>query len=275
MESPASFILLPNANFRPKSQLCLGTLLPEDGNRKGFPDPKRALNNDRRIPIPEVEPNTVQERDFEFVTGRSTTTSGGIWADATSLVEIGAGGDAHLAHGTTVTIRARALETVTFLPSLDYIKESLNLAYVNRIWGKRSFIWSPPKPPFFLVTGVKTVQSAEIERKSGKGAGFEAKAGLDGTPAGVPAKVGVRASHATNDDSTTKSEITTPFVLAYEVRRVQLGKQGEFAEEDSNRGQLHDDNNEGDGGDDQLFTNLDVIVLTPDKVGDGSADSSD
>jgi hypothetical protein len=159
--------------------------------------------------------------DYHLKTGKTVGGSIGLWADFLGPI-LGIGGNATIDWKTTKEqdVTCDLLETRWFLPSLDYIKQSIadpnvkNYIIQNRSWLGNSKL--------FMVTGIKIAHNASFAYKVIKERGVKFHFGLDGTNSGVPLSIGPEAD-LRNDPSREESfKIAEPFVLAYRINEIKI-----------------------------------------------------
>lgn len=199
------------------------TFIPQDtdivlGNIIKDPaDPERPLNARDRLPIPEADLRRSEVQGWKDDVDKQRGIGGGV--NASFLSPLGA--SFNLKHsfqkGQQDRLEARHLKTVHFDPTPAYILQSFHnspdvLKYIN----DTSF-----KKKLYMVIGTKVAYGAK--RSKAKSHLNETSVGLGAT--GLPGlEAGPEASLNSKDSRITSFDESTPFVLAFRLRRIRYSR---------------------------------------------------
>jgi hypothetical protein len=216
-------MLPPNVLFPPQEKIKPGVVLR--GGRHGMPDPSLPLH-DSSDSVQGLEVTPFDD-GFQYDGDRSAQTNVGIWLDAVSLVEIGLGGERGNNH--SLNIDAARAEITRFTPDNAFVA-SLMTNIILAEYTKR-----PRCSPVYLVTGVMVAENATFEVKNEKSQGYKAKIVINGEGFGIPMKIGPELDRNTKDAGGPTWKLAKPFVLAYEVWKIQKKITGSIGSGPHNR----------------------------------------
>ncbi|KAL7908290.1 hypothetical protein GGI35DRAFT_57445 [Trichoderma velutinum] len=117
--------------------------------------------------------------------------------------------------GTTRKWILQKLESETFLPELEYVKEILNKGDVPA-----ATKWWKLQLRIFLVTGVRIARGASVSVTDLHKTSVSIKAGVDGSSQGVPVQVGLGAALGQETEQTENAEESSDFVFAYRLHEI-------------------------------------------------------
>ena len=226
-----TYILAPNWDFLPDGPIFLGSLIINAKN------PARSLNRKNRIAIEPTDITISPKNDWSIRREELLSGRVGIWATFLApMLGVGADSAVHRSRDKDELYECKTLETQYFQPDEVYIAKSLQdpivKAYTEKFWNSC----------VYMVTGIKIAKGATAKTSNGTGLGGEVKAGLDGTPAGVPAGGGPEVKGEKKDKMTVRFGGSEDFILAYRLIRIKPKKDGSFVETDYNKlTLLHDD----------------------------------
>jgi hypothetical protein len=234
-----SFMLLPNFSFLPDRDLHLGTILTSVKGSK-LPDPKRPLNKSTRR---EISPSDVQTQEFKpwsWDSSKHTSTGGGLHADVPLLTGIGSSFTKSAAKGNSLMIRCDSMIVSSFRPDIRYLAQTVQDEVVKAI-AQKLF-----GPPLYMIVGLMTAVGAQIVVSQDRNHEFASGLGVDGTPLGVPLTVGPSAERSHSSSFNLVGTTTEPFLLAYEIVRIRMKRDGTVKEQDENKWALFNDEEPGD-----------------------------
>ena len=229
-----SFMLPPNFRFPPNGHIQVGMLLT-DGPKKGVPNPNKPWNVDSRVAPTSVQ--TDPQPEFHYEGANTANTKAGIWVDAATLVEIGFGGER--GHDYHLRVDTGPVETTTFVPDETYIANALRLEPLLKEHTKR-----PACKPVYMVTGIMIATSATIEVQTDAHNMLKAKVMLDANGFGVPVKIGPEFERETTQSRAPTYTLPQPFILAYELWKIQKKWTGGFTQTIHDAYALWDDSSE-------------------------------
>jgi hypothetical protein len=96
-------------------------------------------------------------------------------------------------------------------------------------------------PSLYMVVGLMIANSAEITVSQERSSGYSKNLSLDGTSVGVPLAVGPNAGYNRSSSMSHESVPTEPFILAYEIIRLRMKRNGTVKEHDENQWALFND----------------------------------
>jgi hypothetical protein len=249
-----TFMLLPDFAFLPDKDVLLGSILPTTKDSKR-PDPRRPLT--ARVP---VVSDDISEQAFEpwaWDSDKSSSTSGGVFADLSIITGIGAGVEGSHGNTTGLTIKCERVDRSTFHPSSTSISGAMADDTISRILKKFT------RPSIYIVTGLMVAHEASIEVKKSKNIGGGAHASVNVTQTGVPINTGVKGEIKRDENSTLTQVPKSSFILAYQllrIRRKLLDQSLDTAEE--NKWALFNDDAEADSSTARMMDELQVDPVT-------------
>lgn len=189
----------------------------------------------------------------------------GLWT--AFLSNLGIGADASYEREDTIenTYSFDRMDTVEFLPSEAYIRESINDPLVMRFLDI-SYL----RKPLYMITGIKMVRgaSAKTARRTSRKAGL--KLGLNAASTGAPISFGPEIGLDWAQNELASFDGSSDFVFAFQVRKIILERKG-LASDIYSKGAMYD----ADG----LTQNSSTILAVRDEgikasAGDPSLESS-
>ncbi|WAO84615.1 Hypothetical protein NCS54_00183500 [Fusarium falciforme] len=171
--------------------------------------------NRRSVPeIPEDDMNPVDTKTG-FKTSRSELLSGelGVFARIFGLVGIGAGTGVFYEKDKSDVLTCKALDTVTFDPTPEYIAKSVNVPQVSRYMKLRRY-----KDPVYMITGLKIGRECSLQSSQNRSKGVKLDGGLN-APA-TPCQTGFEASLSTAARQGESWEGSTDFIVAFRVKKI-------------------------------------------------------
>ncbi|KAK5723185.1 hypothetical protein LTR17_013905 [Elasticomyces elasticus] len=238
MAQPKTFMLLPDYTQPPNRDITLGTLLMLSRDT-GLPDPDLPLNKSSRPPINDndIKRSTEEPWYFEHSSGNSKTGS----IDAQVPVFAPVGGSFALGRSKSVdfVVTCNRLETERFAPSNQYLSKALQDEDVQHYCRQYFF------PSVYMVTGIKIAHEAGIGGRSAVAGHTSVSAWVDTTSVGVPLQAGPATGVSSAAHAVSRTTILEPFILAYQLKRLKLRRDGSLRKAESfNKHALFDDSNE-------------------------------
>jgi hypothetical protein len=223
-----SFMLPPNFRFPPGGKINPGIVLDEGSN--GLPDPQEELY-DGIAQVTGLETNDLP--DFHYSGGAKSNTKIGFWADILSLIEIGLGGER--GHDDNLVIDTGPVNFSTFGPTKAYVSQLMRDPFLSE-YTKR-----PKRQPVYLITGIMVADRATIEVQRGTTRVYQAKVVVNGEGFGVPVKAGPEFEREASKVGGYTWNLPKPFILAYELKRIQRKVLGGESIKNHNTHALWDD----------------------------------
>jgi hypothetical protein len=205
-----SFMLPPNFLFPPQGQIKPGVVL-RDG-KHGVPDPSLPLHLGSEE-VDELDVTSLEE--FHYRNEDSTNTKLGLWMDSASFAEIGLSGENGRLDGLVVD-SGRTKITRLAVTDMEAYVAKLMIDPVLKEYTKR-----PRCRPVYLVTSIMVAEDATIEVTTGRTSGYKAKIAVSGEGFAVLAKIGAEIERQTGNVGGPTWQLEKPFVLAYEVSKIQ------------------------------------------------------
>lgn len=128
----------------------------------------------------------------------------------------------------------------SFRPDTRYLAQTVQDEVVKAI-GQKLF-----GPPLYMIVGFMTAVGAQIAVSQDRSHEYASSLGVDGTPLGVPLTVGPSAERSHGSSVNLAGTPTEPFLLAYEIVRIRLKRDGTVKEQDENKWALFNDDEPGD-----------------------------
>ncbi|KAI0202585.1 hypothetical protein F4808DRAFT_420662 [Astrocystis sublimbata] len=195
-----------------------------------------------------VNPISCAEKVYVSNSGASSTTIGklskkniGLFGELPAFVNgnISGNRDADATEHWTF----ENLRTIWFIPSVDYVRQSLADIEVQRhIQANQTWLGHTN---LYMVTGVKIAFGASALSKFATSYGFDGTIGLDPSALGVPVTVGPTAGLWDGLSLTLKSSPVEPVVFAFRLWRLKIKANDDVTQSDYNTKALF-----GRGGDD-------------------------
>ncbi|KAL9110468.1 MAG: hypothetical protein Q9227_005012 [Pyrenula ochraceoflavens] len=180
-------------------------------------DAERPLNASDRIPIAEADLRRSEVRGWKDISDKQRGIGGGVNASFLSPLGVSSNLNHKFQKGRQDTLEAAYLKTIHFDPSPKYILQSFHnspsvLKYINDTNFKKKL---------YMVIGTKVVYDAKRSKGSSHLNETSVELGATGLP-GLAA--GPEASLKLEDSRTTSFDASTPFVLAFRLRRIRYSK---------------------------------------------------
>jgi hypothetical protein len=231
-------MLLPNFSFLPDRDLRLGTILTSLKGSK-LPDPRRPLNTSTRQ---EVCTSDIQSQNFKpwsWDSSRYLSAGVTLRADVSVLTGFGGGITKEASKDKNLAIKCDSMNITSFRPDTKYLAQAVQDDIVKAI-GQKLF-----GPPLYMVVGLMIANGAEIAVAQERSSGYSKNLSLDGTSVGVPLAVGPSAGYNRSSSMSHASMPTEPFILAYEIIRLRMKRNGTVNEHDENQWALFSDEESG------------------------------
>jgi hypothetical protein len=229
-----SFMLLPNFSFLPDQDVRLGTILTSAKGSK-LPDPRRPLNGATRK---DVDPSLTREqthKPWSWDSSKDFSAKGGLHAEISFLTGICGSMSKDGAKGKSLVIACDQVHTLNFQPTSKYLAQAVQDDNVRAIGQKRF------GPLLYMVVGLVVATGAEITVMKNSSHGGSANLSVDATQLGAPLNVGLEGGYNKASKSRLTDVPSEPFILAYEIRRLRMKKDGSVSERDENKWALFDD----------------------------------
>jgi hypothetical protein len=223
------YFLAPTRDTPPETFIRLGNIIEQPR----FAD--RPLN---RHPLPPgeiiVSPET-RNHVFEFDNIKTYTI--GIWTSFLMQI-LGIGGDINtqIAKGTAETWDCERIETVSFKPTTEYIKQSLDSTNVKRyIQDNKNWLWDTK---LYMITGIKIAYGARGTIRHARSKGIHLHLGVDATLGFTPVQAGPDIGVEKGRNVTQDIGDKDPFVLAFRMQRIKVSSKGQVRHERVDGGML-------------------------------------
>ncbi|KAI1747572.1 hypothetical protein F4782DRAFT_520426 [Xylaria castorea] len=163
----------------------------------------------------------------------------GIFAELPAIVNANIGGDWGAETGERWSFEN--LRTIWFMPSVDYVRQSLADTDVQlHVQANQSWLGHTN---LYMVTGVKVAFGASALSEFAASYGFNGTVGLDLSVIGAPVTVGPVAGLWNGLSLATTSTPVEPVVFAFRLRRLKIKANGDVRQSDYNKkallGQQH------------------------------------
>lgn len=229
-----SYILAPNWDIVPNEYLCLGHIIRNPA------DPLNTLNTTTRVVNLQPPASPSRKGTFSATLAGHGAIGVAFWARLTDMLPIGAKASANFHEDGLNTFTIKTLETRFFMPSIKYLEDSIAASSEVQSALKRTRFLSS----LYIVTGVKIANGAKFSQSTSKGSSGQLEAVAD---SGQGASVGVETSVAKDSSGTQSFENSSPFVFAFQLRKVLYKKRAILGTEPHNEGAMlgaDDDNGE-------------------------------
>ncbi|KAM5446078.1 hypothetical protein MaudCBS49596_006888 [Microsporum audouinii] len=159
-------------------------------------------------------------RDAALTPPKVVSTVETDWQKSVSDI-LGAGADVSVDHSRAnhSNFAFDKLTTLSFEPTLEYIKEALQAAGVRQYRDSRGLARCKS---LYIVTGLKLASGAAIRYVSQHGPGIAAQVGVDGSAAGVPISVGPTGHWARERTQETSFYRGDEFIFAYRLHKISF-----------------------------------------------------
>jgi hypothetical protein len=127
----------------------------------------------------------------------------------------------------------------SFRPDIRYLAQTVQDEVVKAI-AQNLF-----GPPLYMIVGLMTAVGAQIVVSQDRNHEFASGLGVDGTPLGVPLTVGPSAERSHSSSFNLVGTTTEHFLLAYEIVRIRMKREGTVKEQDENKWALFNDDEPG------------------------------
>ena len=228
-----TFMLLPNFRFLPDKDVHLGMLLTENTKNKR-PDPKIPVTPNR-IPVPQEDVRTTEYEPWSWDSSDHLTAKVSLWAELSMITGIGGAVGGERGRERGLKISCDKVSITEFVPQRSYIMQALQDVVV------KSHALKPWKPAIYMVTGLMVAHRAHLELTNNRLKGSNTKLAADGTPLGVPVKVGPEVEIRKDEKSLLNAVPSQPFILAYQLIRIRRRKSNDLSVDDENRWALFND----------------------------------
>lgn len=242
-----SFMLPPNFLFPPQGQIKPGVVL-RDG-KSGVPDPSLPLHYGSES-AEGLDVTSLEE--FHYHSENGTNTNVGLWMDSLSLAGIGISGERGSQHGLTVDTGHTEITRLAIDDMEAYVTQLMTDPVLEE-YTKR-----PRCRPVYLISGVMVVDDATIQVLTGRTSAYRAKVSFSGEGFAVPVKIGTEFERQTGSLGGPTWKLVQPFVIAYEVTKVQRKLFGGTRAQSHNQYALWDDHKLG-----QMVHTTETWVITP------------
>lgn len=191
----------------------------------------RPLNRKSRLDIPPEDLLSPHEQ-LGFESTRRSLRDGTYGIGAKLLSVLGAGLDSHGNHGSQweETVRTECLRTISFIPTDEYIQQTLSLASVRSFLESSNF-----GTTLYLVTGLKIAVGASVQTSVGRRRGFGLDLALN-VP-GTPLEVGPTVDFIKSKEESESFQSST-FILALQVEKIKVRRQG-FSRKPHLKGEMY------------------------------------
>ncbi|KAK5710288.1 hypothetical protein LTR17_018994 [Elasticomyces elasticus] len=241
MAQPKTFMLLPDYTHTPNRNVALGTLLMLSRDT-GLPDPDLPLNKSSRPPIDDDDIKRSIEEPWYFEHSSGDSKFGSIDAQVPVFAPVGGSFALGRSKSVDFAVTCTKLETERFVPSNQYLSRALQDEDVQHYCRQYYF------PSVYMVTGIKIANEACIGGRSAMAGHTNVNAWVDTTGLGVPLQAGPATGVVSAQRSVSQTTILEPFVLAYQLKRLKLKRNGSLRKAESfNKHALFDDRNETNG----------------------------
>ncbi|KAM0355074.1 hypothetical protein ACHAPU_000931 [Fusarium lateritium] len=222
-----SYFLAPVGN-PPEGPIRLGNII----SAPAFADDPI---NEEYLPL-NSEPAEHNQPNFNFGISASNDGFVGIWASF--LQTLGVGGDLTFewSRETSEKWAFENLKTLSFIPQLSYIAQSLrdegvqHYMRINKPWLGASKL--------YMVTGIKIAYGAASTAAYARNNGLNLCFGTDFSSQGVPISVGPKGGGSRTISVQQSQEGAEPFVFAFRLRRIKISRKGNINHESYNKGAL-------------------------------------
>jgi hypothetical protein len=231
-------MLLPNFSFLPNRDLRLGTILTSVKGSK-LPDPRRPLNTSTRKEVCTSDIHSQNFKPWNWDSSRYISAGVTLRADVSILTGFGGSVSKEASKDKNLAIKCDSMNITSFRPDTKYLAQAVQDDIVKAIGQKLL------GPPLYMVVGLMIANGAEITVSQERSSGYSKNLSLDGTSVGVPLAVGPNAGYNRSSSMSHASVPTEPFILAYEIIRMRMKRDGTVKEHDENKWALFSDEESG------------------------------
>lgn len=247
-----TYFLAPTRDSPPSGPIALGNIILS---------PKLAelpITNALPIDQSDMPISKYEETNWELILEKHKSGSIGLWGSF--LQALGAGGDLNFVHeiSDARTYHFDRLETQTFWPTDEYVKDSVTAKPVQDFLKRKRFFQN-----IYMITSIKIAYGATAVRSVLQNRGVCVQLGADGTMAGIPIGGGPQGELRWGKKEDFLFQRDSGFVFAFRLREIYYTtrrglRQDEFVKgalfglesktlnEDSASEQTHIDNQEID-----------------------------
>ncbi|KAI4188542.1 MAG: hypothetical protein L6R41_002057 [Letrouitia leprolyta] len=221
-EERKTYFLAPTRDSPPSGPIALGNIiaspkLAEMPITSALPIDRTAMSIERH-----------EENNWKLMLEKHRSGSIGLWGSF--LQALGAGGDIGISRevSDSRTYEFDRLETHSFWPTVEYVKDSVMVKPVQDFLKSKRFSHN-----VYMVTSIKVAFGARIAHSVMRDRGVFAQLGVDATSVGLPISGGPQGDIGWGTTNSSSSQRDSGFVFAFRLREVcyttRRGlKQGEF-----------------------------------------------
>lgn len=233
-----TYIPCPNWDIPDNSTLVtLGSLIRDPKN------PESRIPRFVPTPIPAGSIHTGAKTDWHTTLTELLSGRLGIWAQCLQIV--GLGGDLSFSalRSSLEGHKFEVLETKYFLPTDEFIKESLKNDFVQGFFEVNEW-----RKSVYMITGIKIARGASVDNRKTSEVGGNGKVGVDLTAVGAPVMLGPEAGFEKKRERIVAYAGSTDYVFAYRLKRIRARRGGKLEEGDYLKGALFELTDENDKG---------------------------
>lgn len=229
-----TYLRAPNLDYEPDKAIQLGHVWRKPQ------DPGSFIGTPLLIPD-EIKINHSYKSPWTTEKGRESHGIIGIWLRFLQAVGVWAEGSISWDSADDASYSFPKMDTYSIEPTPDYVKASVATVEAEVVRSADNL---------YMITGVKIARSAKGSESAKNNLAVNAKAGLDGTPAGADATGGPKFNVARGRYNIESFGESSDVVFAYRVREIFYEK-GVFKSREYNKGAVHGEGlvsmSEGDG----------------------------
>ncbi|KAF2702779.1 hypothetical protein K504DRAFT_445058 [Pleomassaria siparia CBS 279.74] len=217
---PKFYFLAPTTDSPVNGPIFLGGIITHPRNADC------PLNNSPLLIDPAVIPvQTVENKDYSVTYEKTRSFTVGIWASFLANI-LGISGEisGDLGNKASETWSIKTLKTMSFTPTPDYIRQSLENSSVKEFIAKDANWLRSSR--VYMITGLKFAYGASGVVTWAKMKGLNLHAGFDATSFGVPVTAGPLVGATREDRVEHTFGEKTPFVLAFRMQRIKVSSSG-------------------------------------------------
>jgi hypothetical protein len=212
MATKRFYFFTPTNDTPPNGPIALGNIIESPL----FAD--QPLN---KTPIPIQPTDIVKHEKKNYTLKRDKQYNGRLGVFLSFLLQIlSIGGDGSVdgSWGDNDELTAKLLETRSFVPSLEYLRQSYQNATVQRFILK-SKTWTGSSK-LYMVTGLKIAHGASFAVEKIREGNVKLHVGVDGTNAGIPVTVGPDVETGMKISQKESFGDADPFVFAFRLQQI-------------------------------------------------------
>lgn len=199
-----TYFLAPGWDF-PIGSIQLGSIIASPSF------PHRSFIDNDGIAI-DTKVHFSDKYNFSTTLDKSKFNKFGLWAQFLQIFGLGAEASVSFDKCSIDTYAFQHMQTAWFLPSKTFVDACVKNTNVVDFLEQTNF-----RKPFYVITGLKTVDGASVTTVNSKGHGINAKLGFDGTAAAVPVTVGPELEHHAEESDTASFEKSSPVIFAFQL----------------------------------------------------------